>query len=808
MRRLALHLFITLFCPAFAFAQANGKLQIHYMDVGQGDGAVLISPLGEIVLFDDGVLNQCGKPIGYLQSLGITKIDYHVASHYHADHIGCAAQVLAMFPLQKAAYDRGGSYASNTFSAYVAAVGAKRVTAQKGQTVTLDAGSANPVTITFVALNGNGVGTTDENDLSLVSVVRFGRFDAEFGGDLSGSGTGTADGDPVDPSAPNPNPPPPPPPPPGGNTCAKPPAAPATATAVCNDGAFSSSQNRSGTCSSHGGVSCWICPGVLCSAAVMSEPLLYTPVPVSLPSYADIETSVASLVGQIEVYKVHHHASRYSSNVAWLATTTPKVGIVSVGAANTYGHPTPEALTRLHNAGVKTYWTSAGNGVSPVPGQDFIAGNIEVVVSPGSSTFDVIRQGVTDMYADWTPANPPPFGSFDTPLPGSVVAGEVGVTGWAVDDAGIAGVDIYRSPLAGEPTQPNGLVFVGAATQVGGARPDIVSVYPSYPGVQRAGWGYMLLSNMLPNQGNGTFTLHAYVRSLDGASVLLGTKTINGANAASAAPFGTIDTPRQGETVSGVVTNFGWVLAPQPNSIPTDGSTIAVYIDDVFRGHPTYNQLRGDISSLFPGYANSSGAVGYFTFDSTTLANGVHTIAWGVGDDAGHVSGVGSRYFTVANGISSTAAGISVVAAPQVVSTGPASPGLARDAPGSAMITDVSPEGIVIPPFGVIETPAEDASATGRVVVSGWVLDLEDVPVSVDLLQDGVVVARAQARKDRPDVCAAYPFVSQCGTRQPGFEIMWDTSLEAEGVHTIAVRVLNPNLGWAIIGARSVVVRR
>ena len=36
-----------------AFAQANGKLQIHYMDVGQGDGAILISPLGETVLFDE-----------------------------------------------------------------------------------------------------------------------------------------------------------------------------------------------------------------------------------------------------------------------------------------------------------------------------------------------------------------------------------------------------------------------------------------------------------------------------------------------------------------------------------------------------------------------------------------------------------------------------------------------------------------------------------------------------------------------------------------------------------------------------------
>jgi beta-lactamase superfamily II metal-dependent hydrolase len=37
-----------------AFGQANGKLQIHFMDVGQGDGAVLISPQGQVVLFDGG----------------------------------------------------------------------------------------------------------------------------------------------------------------------------------------------------------------------------------------------------------------------------------------------------------------------------------------------------------------------------------------------------------------------------------------------------------------------------------------------------------------------------------------------------------------------------------------------------------------------------------------------------------------------------------------------------------------------------------------------------------------------------------
>ncbi len=33
------------------------------------------------------------------QNLGATEIDYHVASHYHDDHIGCTTQVLTQCPL-------------------------------------------------------------------------------------------------------------------------------------------------------------------------------------------------------------------------------------------------------------------------------------------------------------------------------------------------------------------------------------------------------------------------------------------------------------------------------------------------------------------------------------------------------------------------------------------------------------------------------------------------------------------------------------------------------------------------------------
>src|SRR2546429_37852 len=58
---------------------------------------------------------------------------------------------------------------------------------------------------------------------------------------------------------------------------------------------------------------------------------------------------------------------------------------------------------------------------------------------------------------------------------------------------------------------------------------------------------------------------------------------------------------------------------------------------------------RSTIASVFPGLSNSNGAVGYFYIDTTTLSNGVHTLAWVVYDNAGRGDGIGSRYFTVFN---------------------------------------------------------------------------------------------------------------------------------------------------------------
>jgi hypothetical protein len=157
-----------------------------------------------------------------------------------------------------------------------------------------------------------------------------------------------------------------------------------------------------------------------------------------------------------------------------------------------------------------------------------------------------------------------------------------------------------------------------------------------------------LLTN-LPGGGNGTFRVHAIAEDLEGHQVVLGSRTFTASNSTATRPFGTIDTPGQGETVSGVIVNFGWVLTPPPASIPIDGSTITVFIDGIPVGQPFYNNSRADIAALFPGYANSNGAVGFLIIDTTTLTNGIHRIEWGVTDSLGRSAGLGSRYFWVDN---------------------------------------------------------------------------------------------------------------------------------------------------------------
>jgi len=390
--------------------------------------------------------------------------------------------------------------------------------------------------------------------------------------------------------------------------------------------------------------------------------------------------------GGLAISNIGAVGSTISFNVGFnfmrLSRTKLNFGAIAGGAA-----PSDQAAV---NTGAQSVivtpissWTATPNnswiGVTPTSGTGTAV--LQISVNPaglaaGTHTGTI---SVTDPSAANTPqmitvtlvvynngASASPFGEFATPVDGTTgITGAIPVTGWILDDVEVTQVEIKRDSHATDPSGaigPDGLVFIGYGLFVAGARPDVEAAYPAYPFNYRAGWGYMLLTNFLPLQGNGSFRIHAFASDKDGHRVLLGSKTITCANASAVKPFGTLDTPAQGGDASGAAFPvFGWVLTPMPKTVAKDGSKIDVYVDSVKLGNLStapnvYNQYRVDVSTLFSGLNNTGGPgagqggpVGAFFLNTTTYTNAVHTIYWIATDDQGQADGIGSRYFNVVN---------------------------------------------------------------------------------------------------------------------------------------------------------------
>ena len=343
-----------------------------------------------------------------------------------------------------------------------------------------------------------------------------------------------------------------------------------------------------------------------------------------------------------------------------------------------------------------TYTVTLSSGGASVCG----SGSFTIAVNPASTNFNVSGPGdatfaVHEVTAGQTSNSPQfvhsnhtvysgttaPVGLVDTPSSGATVSGSIAVTGWAVDDVDIASVGVYRDAVAGEGAGP---IFIGNATRVDDARPDVEAGNPTRPFNYRGGWGYLLLTNFLPGLGDGTYTLRIFANDVEGKQTLIGSPVITGTNSASATPFGAIDTPAQGELVDAVATpsynNFGWVLvrgAAHASPGFGDGASVSVVIDGAAVGAPTGWTNRADLDALFPAatFSGISKALGVFTFNPSLLTNGVHTIAWGVNANNGKADGIGSRYFTVTGGaglvLTDPPQSAAVVSAPQSLNPGP-----------------------------------------------------------------------------------------------------------------------------------------
>ncbi|MCP5045951.1 MAG: MBL fold metallo-hydrolase [bacterium] len=179
-------------------AQTYTDLEIHYINVQQGQSTLIIGPDGTTVLYDGGNhYKGDDEVIPYLESIGIDAtdgLDYIVTSHRHTDHYWGLTEVMVYgYDVAEKVYDNGSNYYNSIWQDFVDEADlttAGGVTAMAlGDVIQLGDGA----TATCVAVNGSvkGYGAVPngqdhENDRSLCLLIQYEDFDFLVTGDLGG----------------------------------------------------------------------------------------------------------------------------------------------------------------------------------------------------------------------------------------------------------------------------------------------------------------------------------------------------------------------------------------------------------------------------------------------------------------------------------------------------------------------------------------------------------------------------------------------------------------------------------------------
>jgi competence protein ComEC len=167
---------------------SGAELQVHVLNVGQGDSILIIAPGGKTVLVDAGVPGSGKVVMSALQRYGVKQIDLMVATHAHADHIGGADEVLKAVKVTTVLDSRVPNSTKNyeDFLAAIQQTGAKYVGAAPGQK--FDLGGNATLTVLapiqpFFKQSEIRSGGNEPNANSVVTRLDYGDFSMLLTGD-------------------------------------------------------------------------------------------------------------------------------------------------------------------------------------------------------------------------------------------------------------------------------------------------------------------------------------------------------------------------------------------------------------------------------------------------------------------------------------------------------------------------------------------------------------------------------------------------------------------------------------------------
>ena len=169
-------------------AASIGSADITFVNVGQGDGAVIELPKGERIIVDGGGAEEysdydAGEKIfvPYLKNEGYTRIDMAILSHYHKDH--CLGTIAAMKKLNVHTVAIPDVMPDNEYRREIEALAREKGTEllylERGDEITFESGAKIRV------ISAENASYIEENDTSVVFELEVNGFKTLFTGDAT-----------------------------------------------------------------------------------------------------------------------------------------------------------------------------------------------------------------------------------------------------------------------------------------------------------------------------------------------------------------------------------------------------------------------------------------------------------------------------------------------------------------------------------------------------------------------------------------------------------------------------------------------